>query len=227
VRTVLVGVATTFILAVIIGLRSGALGALGVEREGTYAFLHTQETSPTVPVGYSSCRPLRVEINTAGVSDEEGARSVILQAMGEVSAASGLDIVYVGPTLRRPPPPDANPVVSVNVPVLVAFADSTEVPGLAGDIAGLGGSSYERFDGTDLYVTGSVTLDKDWVNGALHRSSGRQSLQAVAMHELGHVLGLGHVADTRELMAARGSRTDTLGPGDRRGLAILGHGPCV
>ena len=46
-------------------------------------------------------------------------------------------------------------------------------------------------------------------------------------HELGHVLGLAHVDDPRQLMFAENLGTTTLADGDRRGLAALGAGACV
>ncbi len=47
------------------------------------------------------------------------------------------------------------------------------------------------------------------------------------MHELGHVVGLNHVHDRRELMNGANLGRTVFGPGDRRGLALLGQGPCT
>ena len=46
-------------------------------------------------------------------------------------------------------------------------------------------------------------------------------------HELGHVLGLDHAPDPRQLMYAENIGVTALADGDRRGLAILGAGRCV
>jgi hypothetical protein len=44
----------------------------------------------------------------------------------------------------------------------------------------------------------------------------------VLLHELGHVMGLGHVPAIGELMQAAGGGVTDLGPGDLEGLRRLG-----
>jgi predicted Zn-dependent protease len=46
------------------------------------------------------------------------------------------------------------------------------------------------------------------------------------MHELGHVLGLGHVQDPSQLMYPAHHGQATYGPGDLAGLAAEGDGAC-
>ena len=55
----------------------------------------------------------------------------------------------------------------------------------------------------------------------------RKYVQAVVMHELGHGLGLDHVDDRKQLMYQDNVGLTELGPGDRRGLALLGQGKCA
>jgi hypothetical protein len=43
------------------------------------------------------------------------------------------------------------------------------------------------------------------------------------LHELGHIMGLDHVASKAELMEPSGGLVTDLGPGDREGLAQLGR----
>ena len=47
------------------------------------------------------------------------------------------------------------------------------------------------------------------------------------VHELAHVIGLNHVNEPTELMAATNNGQIELGPGDREGLARLGSLPCA
>jgi hypothetical protein len=74
------------------------------------------------------------------------------------------------------------------------------------------------------YRTGMVALRSDWFDAPASTTAQKK---AVVMHELGHVLGLDHVADAHELMDAENVGLTTLGPGDREGLALLGRGACL
>ena len=46
------------------------------------------------------------------------------------------------------------------------------------------------------------------------------------LHELGHLVGLDHVDDPNELMYPRAAERTSYGPGDLKGLALLGAIPC-
>ncbi len=97
-RKYLAFAATTVSLAVIVAYRT-APADVGIR---TYQILMTQPDDPSTPITYSSCEPILVEINTDGIDDEAIVKKVMLRAMGEISAASQLQLVYVGPTERRP-----------------------------------------------------------------------------------------------------------------------------
>lgn len=51
-----------------------------------------------------------------------------------------------------------------------------------------------------VYVSGIVYLDGDDAPRMVTHDNGRAYVKAVVLHELGHLIGLGHVDDPGELM---------------------------
>ena len=75
---------------------------------------------------------------------------------------------------------------------------------------------------------GQVVLDAADLAHAPGDGDAAGTVRLVAMHELGHLVGLGHVDDPTELMHAETGGTLTgFGPGDLRGLHELGSGDCA
>jgi hypothetical protein len=157
---------------------------------------------------------------------------LIQQAIAEVSAATGLQFIYDGITTEGPREQREKYQPHLYgkrwAPVLIAWSTPEESPGLAGNIAGLGGSAYAYTPGHPyVYVAGQVNLDAPALAPLMGQREGRAHVQAVIMHELGHVLGLDHVDDPGQLMHGEGNSVTDLADGDRAGLALLGSGECV
>ena len=188
-----------------------------VPEQGTYAFVRTLSDGAT-PVTYDPCVPIHVEINPrTGGSD---AVSAVEVALDEVQAATGLELVVDGMTERAPDFGAQVRTEDLRRPVLVAWSDEAETPGLAGDVVGQGGSVAVVRPSDARYTTGQIALD----GPALAAMTEEERLQVIR-HELGHVVGLDHVDDQDELMHPH-SGPLSWGPGDRRGLALLGSGSC-
>lgn len=196
---------------------------------GTYAFLQTQPGSDD-PVTYNPCEPLRVVLNPDGAPD--GGNELVEEALDQVSEESGLVLQLVGETDERPtrerPITDPARYGGGTVPALIAWSTPEETPALGGDVAGLGGSvaRTNELTGRSTYLTGSVTLDAPALATAMSHPGGAERVRAIILHEVGHLVGLAHVDDRRELMHAENSGRVEFGPGDLEGLALLGSGPC-
>ena len=193
--------------------------------DGTYAFMGHQPGS-RAPVTYDPCRVIRVEVNPDGAPP--GYHDLVETAVEHVSAPTGLQIAVVGETDRRPHHDNSRTALPGGgwPPVLVSWADSDEVPGLAGEVAGLGGSTSVEELGRRRYVTGEVTLDAEAFQRISGRPDGHAQMQAIVDHEFGHLVGLTHVHDRGELMSDDNVGRTTWGPGDLAGLSRLGRGHC-
>ena len=201
-----------------------------VPRSSQYSFLATQEGS-SEPVTFDPCRPIHFVVRDAPGAGRAG-RDAVTRAVAEVSAATGLKFVDDGDTdeVRSSNRPLYQPDRYAGrwAPVLIAWSDPSETPELDGRTAGIGGGLPIRdTHGHLTFVSGTVWLDTPSLAQDLQTPQGSAGVQAVIMHELGHVLGAGHVQDSRELMAAENTGVTDFGPGDRYALSVLGQGKCV
>jgi hypothetical protein len=193
-----------------------------------YSFMAVQDDGVT-PVAYDPCRPVHYVVRAEG--EPAGGRQMITEAFLRLSQATGLQFVADGETTESPSA-DREPFQPDRygdrwAPVLIAWSDQGEVSDLGGDVAGLGGSQpVQPLMGPAVYVTGQIVLDGPLFSEAMALPGGGPVARAVVLHELAHVVGLGHVEDADQLMFPYASRTD-LGDGDLTGLALLGQGVCV
>ncbi|WP_050760963.1 matrixin family metalloprotease [Aeromicrobium marinum] len=186
---------------------------------GQYAFLTTQADSDE-PVAYDPCRPVRVVVNT--LTGPPGALELVDDALEEMSSLTGLRFDLEGETTEAPSN-DWQPERSGDdwQPVLIAWTDDDEVPDLAGNVLGLGGSAWTDEGGARRYVTGQVLLD-----GPQLATLGEDQTRATLLHELGHLVGLDHVEDEGALMQPLVGPLEW-GSGDLAGLEQLGQGSCA
>ncbi|MFC4614222.1 matrixin family metalloprotease [Cellulomonas algicola] len=196
----------------------------------SYAYLQTQADGRT-PVAWSPCRPVHYVVRPDG--EPPGGRAVIDEAAARLSRATGLVIVADGETDEQPSedraPYQPDRYGDRWAPVLVSWSDESEDARLAGGVAGVAGPVALEADGRpSVAVSGSVSLDAAQLGAMLEEPDGHAMARAVAMHELAHVVGLGHVDDPTQLMAPSTDPSVTdFQAGDLTGLALLGSGPCA
>jgi hypothetical protein len=195
--------------------------------KGPYAFRSPGGVADD-PVRWDPCAPIRYVIS--GNEPYPGAADALTSAINEISADTGLEFVYAGTTTEIPTeqrsPYQPSRYGEKWAPVLVAWTDPSVVPGLAGRIVGLGGGPTATFGAQTRLVSGVVVLDGPDLARMAQRPNGTVEARAVMLHELGHLIGLAHVKDRSQVMNPTASPLAHYGAGDRRGLAILGAGPC-
>lgn len=192
---------------------------------GGYAFWGRTDVGD--PLRWDPCGVVPFVLGRDGAPPE--AEADLVQALGVLAAATGMDLRLVGVTDERP---DADRPLAVRVdgrwrwaPVLVAW----DGPGAGGiplgpHDRGIAVPVAVRHGDREAFVTGQVVLNArrtDLRPGFGDRSD---AWGATLLHELAHVLGLAHVDDRAQLMAAAPGRGPvTLGAGDRAGLARIGR----
>jgi len=202
--------------------------SLLVPYDPSYTFSMTQ-AGASEPVTFDPCRPIQYVVRPAGapVDGDE----LVTQALHRVSEVSGLMFMSAGYTDEGPSVDRPNFLPDRYgdrwAPVLISWSTPAEYPQLAGPVIGV--TSTEPVDAADgrlALVSGQVTLDTEQIVQQV-RAGNRAIAIAVITHELGHLVGLGHVNDERQLMypSARPLVT-SFGPGDLTGLAKLGSGTC-
>ncbi len=241
---------------------------------GPYDFLFDRGTffetgirpNPTVKAAWDPCQPMDYAINV-DLAENDQQIQMLIDSIEEMELYTGIDFRYGGVTSAgmniddpillpesfdpRPPfkylPPRTG---GGDVDFVIGFSNAADTPDLAGGVIGIGGSlrrgadpsgraeslrGFAVIDLPDLYAdgpAGSVTL---------------RSIKATTTHELGHMMGLGHVDTSPGGGGLGGSFSSTVirdqlmfpalvqigdfdvfDDGDQRGLfELYGNRPCT
>ena len=216
------------------------------EGGGPHTFALHQADGVT-PVGWDPCRPITYVTRPGTLA---AAERLVEQAVEMVSTATGLQFMDQGRT-DEAPSEDRSSYQPERygerwAPVLIAWSDARESPRLGrslqddpgADVAGYASTRSAGYSTTDpetgrsvaagsVLVSGSVVLDEEDLARMLEEPDGWARARAVVAHELGHLVGLGHVDDPAQLMHPRARPSVTgFAPGDLEGLARLGTLEC-
>lgn len=196
----------------------------------SYKFIDYQLDNVT-PVAFDPCRPIHFVVRTQ--NEPVGADSILLAAIARISQASGLQFINDGPTQEAPSFRRATFQMDAYgdrwVPVLITWVTEAENPDFVTNAEGeTAPSAVSQNSGPKIYVSGSIELDATKLATTLQMPGGAQTVYAVILHELGHLIGLAHVIDPGQLMFPEsGHGTIDLAAGDLTGAAILGRGLCA
>ncbi len=200
-----------------------AADASGPDRAGWAAW---DVDAAGAPLRWDPCSPIRFVWRPEGAPP--GAEDDLRAALERLAAASGLDLHLEGTTDEAPS--RARPLVVRSsdgwrwAPVLVAWAaPGADGPPLGPHDRGVAEPVAVRSGDRHALVTGQVVLNTRRTDLRAGFGDRADSWGATLLHELAHVLGLAHVDDPAQLMAAApGEGPVVLGAGDRAGLTALG-----
>jgi hypothetical protein len=189
-------------------------------------FAFTATGPDGVPGRWDSCRPVRVLINPRNAP--EGSIRGIRLALARMSQWTGLRLELVGTTSAEAGPDwGSRASGAVWPPVLISFP-ARSARGLSDTSASAEARPVwvTHASGRAEFVSGSITVNT--AHGHLYGtgSDGRPSWARLLEHELGHVVGLDHVADRRSLMYPQVQPSSRLTRGDHIGLRRVG-GHCA
>jgi hypothetical protein len=224
-QLIALGVAALLLLSILLGnpLTSALWNALGDGGRGSYEFIRTDPDHGGDPVTWDHCLAIRYQVNPEGAPEDW--REIVTAAFDDISDKSGFVFVDAGETRNRVISGEYRPGATRGEPVLIIWSSQGRMHSLQGGTIGLGGGASVSVNGRLRLVTGSIILDSDTHNSAVDPMSSLEQ-QLVLEHEIGHVLGLDHVDDDRQLMAPAYAGQDSLGPGDIAGLEALHAVPC-
>ena len=178
------------------------------------------------PVRWDPCTPIHWRSSTA--RGPVGGLDVLKAAVARIAALTGTTWVYDGATTTVPSSTYLPKTPGTTKPVLLGWADGATSDLLTGRSASVLGMTRTVWFGTDdgqgnrkAATRGAVVAldrtDRLPLRGAL-------SWYATTVHELGHVMGLDHPSDNRQLMASTLPSTVTdAQAGDKAGLGRVGR----
>ncbi|HEV2369944.1 MAG TPA: matrixin family metalloprotease, partial [Acidimicrobiales bacterium] len=188
---------------------------------GPYVF--EESNADGSPARWNPCQAIPYVVNATEAPP--GALSMIAAALAQVTAATGMQFVYAGPSNELASRERSLTAGGRWNPVLFVWeqpGQSDYLPAGGGE-DGMGGyTAVSNSSGLWVVVSGQVALAAD--AGSIPGFASAGGWEHLLLHEIGHVVGLGHVNDSAQVMypyAGPGAAV-AYGSGDLAGMRLLG-----
>ncbi len=178
------------------------------------------------PLRWNACESIHYVINPSIAP--QGSVEDVHEAVRRVSRATGIAFSYDGLSDEVPSrlrePYQLERYGERWAPVLIAWVDPDDVDipfQREGHTAAAVASPTRPLGGAEVFVSGYVAMNLEDQNPPGFAFPGAQG--PVLLHELAHVMGLGHVDNEGEIMEPSGGSVTDFGPGDLEGLRQVGR----
>lgn len=212
-------------LASLVPAMTSATYAVPLAPESTSFTSFFQNRNPNlVGSGWSACtNEITWSVDTRMLSPKVAQVEVarLTLAFDKWSEASGLSFKFLG-TQAMTYDSTTHHLHAETMPtsghIAVSYLPAEASPLLAPNVYGFGMPTFVM-DSTNQIIGGVMVLKREVV--AKKSKSDPKALDNLYLHELGHVLGLGHVDDASQVMYPTIFKTARLGSGDRDGIAAF------
>jgi hypothetical protein len=198
---------------------------------GPYDFLYDRRSFtqsgvrpvPTIKAAWNSCRALRYALNV-DLAQNDAQIAMLIDAIEEMELYTGIDFQFDGVTSagmniddqillpesfspelpHKYLPPARN---GGDVDLVVGFSNDSDTPEMGGGVIGVGGSIFAgvKTDGSAEPTRGFAVIDlADLIVGEPDSPISLRQIKTTTTHELGHLMGLGHVDTTLNFSQGRG-----------------------
>jgi len=167
---------------------------------------------PTIKAAWDSCQPIDYALNV-DLAENDAQVQVLIDSIEEMELYTGIDFRYGGVTsagmniddqillpesfFPQPPHKYLPPMTGGGeVDLVIGFSSADDTPELAGGVIGVGGSLRNAADasGRAEALRGFAVIDlTDLYTGGPETEATLRNIKATTTHEIGHMMGLGHV----------------------------------
>lgn len=205
-------------------LSSASYAAPVATETSSYTSFFQDRNPDLLGSGWNACaNEITWSVDTSALSSKVSQREVarLATAFEQWSNASGLSFRYLGNHAMQYDSATHHlqaETMPASGHIAVSFLPAEASPLLASNVYGFGMPTFVM-DSTNQIIGGVMVLKKEVVSKK--SKTDPKALDNLYLHELGHVLGLGHVDDSSQVMYPTIFRTSRLGVGDKNGITAF------